>query len=112
MDSVWPTIPAVVWIVTHLCGVVAAWLSRLPLSSRAAAFARGGLAGSFVGVACFALFNPQTETLGWVGSAATLGVMTIAAVWDTARGDAAEEDLTLSRLIAVHELSLASRQAR
>lgn len=109
MDGVWPTVPALAWTLTHLCGVAAAWLSRLPLSERTAAFVRGGLAGSFVGVACFALFNSHAEALGWILSAATLGVMTIAAVWETA-SPAEEDDLTLSRLIELHEAGLAARR--
>ncbi|MEO1496649.1 MAG: hypothetical protein AAFV43_05810 [Planctomycetota bacterium] len=107
MESVWPTLPVLAWTVTHLFGVVAAWMSRLPLSQRPAAFVRGGLAGGFVGVACFALFNPQSEALGWLISAATLGVMTIAAVWESTQATA-DEDLTLSRLIASHEAAAAA----
>lgn len=109
MDGVWPTVPALAWTLTHLCGVAAAWLSRLPLSERPTAFVRGGLAGSFVGVACFALFSPQAEALGWIISAATLGVMTIAAVWESTT-PVDEEDLTLSKLIKTHEASIAARR--
>lgn len=104
MDSVWPALSPGLWIVMHLSGVLAAWLSRLPLSGRAAAFVRGGFGGSFLGVGALALCNPQAEALAWIGSAATLGVMTIAAVWETAQHEP-REDLTLSKLLAARHAS-------
>lgn len=92
--------PVAAWAAAHLAALTVAVLSRLALSSRAQGTMRVALALGMLLVAGIALTTDFTDSLAWVGSSATLGLMVVAAVWEPIRQP---HDPVLVRLLAAHD---------
>ena len=93
-------LPVAAWAVAHAAGIGIALFSRLSLARRAQAASRLALVVGVVAVAGIALTTDLTASLAWVASAATLGVMVVAAVWEPLP---TPHDPMLVRLLAAHD---------
>lgn len=75
-------IPVAAWVLAHAAGIGLALFSRLALEGPAQRASQFALSVGLIAVAGIALATDLTASLAWVASAATLGVMVIAAVWE------------------------------
>ena len=92
--------PFAVWALVHAAGLTVACLSRMSLGRRMQVTMQMAMAMSIVLVAGLAINTDLAASLAWVASAATIGVMVIAAVWEPVPQF---HDPMLMRVIAAHE---------
>ncbi len=92
--------PLAVWALVHAACLTVACLSRLSLGRRLQITMQMGMALGIVLVAGLAINTDLAASLAWVASAATIGVMVIAAVWEPVPQF---HDPMLMRVIAAHE---------